>query len=77
MEVEKLTGKQPSHQQSLVGKGSYVPGIKQRCKAVASFNSNTFFYKLERYLWLLITYTNRGSGTLPGVGQQTITKSHT
>ena len=37
MEVEKLTGKQPSHQQSLVGIGSYVPGIKQSCKAVAAF----------------------------------------
>ena len=37
MEVEKLTGKQPSQQQSLVGKGSYVPGIKQSCKAVAAF----------------------------------------
>ena len=37
MEVEKLTGKQPFQQQSLVGKGSYVPGIKQSCKAVAAF----------------------------------------
>ena len=37
MDVEKLTGKQPFHQQSLVGKGSYVPGIKQSSKAVAAF----------------------------------------
>ncbi len=37
MDVEKLTGKQPFHQQSLVGKGSYVPGIKQSNKAVAAF----------------------------------------
>ena len=40
MEVEKLIVKQPSHQQSLVGKGSYVPGIKQSCKAVAAFYGN-------------------------------------
>ena len=37
MDGEKLTGKQPFHQQSLVGKESYVPGIKQSCKAVAAF----------------------------------------
>ena len=37
MEVEKLTGKQPSHQQSLVGKESCIPGIKQSYKAVAAF----------------------------------------
>ena len=37
MDVEKLTGKQPFHQQSLVGKGSYLPGIKQSCKAMAAF----------------------------------------
>ena len=37
MEVEKLTGKQPFQQQSLVGKGSCVPGIKQSCKAVAKW----------------------------------------
>ena len=37
MEVEKLTGKQPFQQQSLVGKGSYVPGINQSHKAVAAF----------------------------------------
>ena len=37
MEVEKLTGKQPSHQQSLEGKGSCVPGIKQSHNAAAAF----------------------------------------
>lgn len=37
MDVEKLTGKQPFHQQSLVGKGSYVPGIKQSHQAMAAF----------------------------------------
>ena len=37
MEVEKLTVKQHFHQPSLVGKGSYVPGIKQSFKAVAAF----------------------------------------
>ena len=47
MEVEKLTIKQPSHQQSLVGKRSYVPGIKQSCKAVASFNSHAFFVQVR------------------------------
>ena len=51
MQVEKLTGKQRFHQQSLVGKGTYVPGIKQSCKAVAFFNSHAFFVQvIERYL---------------------------
>ena len=43
MDGEKLTAQQHFHQQSLVGKGSYVPGIKQSWKAVASFNSRAFF----------------------------------
>ena len=47
MEVEKLTVKQPFHLQSLVGKGSYVPGIKQSWKAVASFNSRAFFVQVR------------------------------
>ena len=38
MNAEKLTGQQRFHQQSWVGKGSYVPVIKQSCKAVAAFN---------------------------------------
>ena len=38
MNGEKLTGQQRFHQQSWVGKGSYVPVIKQSCKAVAAFN---------------------------------------
>ena len=37
MEVEKLTGKHPFQQQSLVGKGSSAPGIKQSYKAAAAF----------------------------------------
>ena len=37
MEVEKLTGKQLFQQQSLVGKGSSAPGIKQSYKAAAAF----------------------------------------
>ena len=37
MEVEKLTVKQPSHQQSLVSNVSSAPGIKQSCKAAAAF----------------------------------------
>ena len=40
MDGEKLTVKQPSHQQSLVGKGSYAPGIKRSCKVVAAFYGN-------------------------------------
>ena len=47
MEVEKLTGKQLFHQPSLVGKGSYLPGIKQSCKAVAAFNSHAFFVQVR------------------------------
>ena len=49
MEVEKLNGKQPSHQQSLVGKGSYVPGIKQSYKAAAAFYAVTFLHPLQQY----------------------------
>ena len=73
MDGEKLTGQQHFHQRPLMGKGIYVQGPNQCSKAVAAFIAMPFLYKLERYLWLLITYTNRGSGTLPGVGQQTIT----
>ena len=47
MDGEKLTGKQLFHQPSLVGKGSYLPGIKQSCKAVASFNRHTFFVQVR------------------------------
>ena len=47
MEVEKLTGKELFHQQSLVGKGSYLPGLKQSCKAVAGFYGNTFFVQVR------------------------------
>ena len=41
MDVEKLTGKQPFHRQSLVGKGSYVPGPKHSYKVVAGFYNCT------------------------------------
>ena len=37
MDAEKLTEKQPFHQRSLMGKGSYVAGNKQSAKAVAAF----------------------------------------
>ena len=58
MEVEKLTGKQPSHQQSLVGKGSSAaPGIKQSYKAAAAFYAVTFLHPLQQYHYLLIAYS--------------------
>ena len=47
MNGEKLTGQQRFHQQSWVGKGSYVPVIKQSCKAVAAFNSHAFFVQVR------------------------------
>ncbi len=41
MNVEKLTEKQPFHQRSLLGKGSYMPGTKQSYKVVAGFYNST------------------------------------
>ena len=50
MDVEKLTGKQPFHQQSLVGKGSYVPGPKQSYKVVAGFYNCTLSKQVREAL---------------------------
>ena len=47
MDGEKLTAQQHFHQQPLMGKGSYVPGIKQSCKAVAAFNRHAFFVQVR------------------------------
>ena len=47
MDGEKLTAQQHFHQRPLRGKGSYVHGPKQCSKAVAGFNSNTFFVQVR------------------------------
>ena len=47
MEVEKLTAQQHFHQRPLMGKGTYVQGPKQSCKAVASFNRHAFFVQVR------------------------------
>ena len=49
MDGEKLTGHQRFHQQSLVAKGSYVPGIKQSCKAVAAFYNDALSTLVTAY----------------------------
>ena len=50
MIAEKLTEKQPFHQRSLMGKGSYVPGPKQSYKAMAVFYNCTLFKQVKEVL---------------------------